>query len=104
MDKREIIQEILDLFIKVLGGLVIIKMSSKVSLDELNKLLLRLEELMKEEFLNDKSKKISNKEILKSIDKISKKLEEEFPHFGEEIEKVFKEALEELVKELVKIK
>ena len=35
MDKREIIQEILDLFIKVLGGLVIIKMSSKVSLDEL---------------------------------------------------------------------
>ena len=104
MDKREIIQEILDLFIKVLGGLVIIKMSSKVSLDELNKLLLRLEELMKEEFLNDKSKKISNKEILKSIDKISKKLEEEFLHFGEEIEKVFKEALEELVKELVKIK
>ena len=59
---------------------------------------------MKEEFLNDKSKKISNKEILKSIDKISKKLEEEFLHFGEEIEKVFKEALEELVKELVKIK
>jgi hypothetical protein len=93
--------ETLELFIRVWRDLALVKLDSQGMLEEVQRYLDRLDELMLERFKDEENiVKMKREDILNTLNDIFDILDKEFPDLNEKLNEAYKEAFKELIDKL----